>query len=450
MDFEVSHGITLLFVMPRRSRTRVANARHRRQMRRSRGTGRTFVRVVTVGAALTATIALLPAPASADVNSDRTKVAQLGSRIAQDGALVQQLVVSYDQAQIHEAAVGAQLEAARAHLGADRRAEARATGVLRQLALNSYMSGADNNLTLALFDAGNMTAMAAEQQYTHVATEGLSNAIDAVEVDAQHAQSAEAQLRSAQSQAEASVQELAGARQSAQAALTRDDTLLGQAQGNLQASLATAARQRQAAEAAEEEAMAAKAAAAQAAAAQAAAAQAAAATHPINVTVESSPGSYADPLRAISALTPERIDQGVDYSGYGPIYAIGDGVVLSTVNAGWPGDTFISYRLSDGPAGGLVIYAAEDIDPTVTVGQSVTAGTVLGTMYEGPDGIETGWADPSGDGTSMASDAGQFSGANSTAFGANASQLLASLGSPPGVAQNDPPTGVLPPGWPTW
>ena len=307
------------------------------------------------------------------------------------------------------------------------------------------MTGADDNLTLALFDSGNMTAIAAEQQYTHVATEGLSNAIDAVKVDAQHAQLAEAQLRSAQSKAEASVQELAVARQGAQAALVRDDTLLGQAQGNLQASLATAARQRQAAEAAEEEAM-----AAQAAAAQAAAAQAAAATHPISVTVTPSPGSYANPLRAISALTPERIDQGVDYSGYGSIYAIGDGVVLSTVNSGWPGDTFISYRLSDGPAGGLVIYAAEDIDPMVTVGQSVTAGTVLGTMYEGPDGIETGWADPSGDGTSMASDAGQFSGANSTAFGANASELLASLGAPPGIAQNDPPTGVLPPGWPMW
>jgi len=75
---------------------------------------------------------------------------------------------------------------------------------------------------------------------------------------------------------------------------------------------------------------------------------------------------------------------------------------------------------------------------------------VLGTMYEGPDGIETGWADPSGDGTSMANDAGQFSGANSTAFGANFSELLATLGAPPGIAQNDPATGSLPPGWPTW
>ena len=168
------------------------------------------------------------------------------------------------------------------------------------------------------------------------------------------------------------------------------------------------------------------------------------------MTFNPSPGSYADPLRDINALTPERIDQGVDYSGYGPIYAIGDGVVLTAVNSGWPGGTFISYRLSDGPAGGLVVYAAEDIDPLVAVGQSVTARTVLGTVYEGPNGIETGWANQSGDGTTMAIDAGQFSGANSTAFGANFSQLLASLGTPPGVPQNDPPTGNLPPGWPAW
>jgi murein DD-endopeptidase MepM/ murein hydrolase activator NlpD len=398
-----------------------------------------FLRLLEViGAAVTATIALVPALASADVNSDQSQVAQLGSRIAQDGALVQHLVVSYDQAQAHEAAVAARFDAARAHLGADRRAEAQATDVLRQLALNSYMNGAGDNSTLALFDTGNVTALAAEQEYTHLATESLNNAIDAVNVDAQQTQSAEAQLRSAQSQAEASVQQLAGAGQAAQAALTRDDTLLGQVQGNLQALLAAAARQRQAAAAAEEEAMAAQ----------------AAALHPvnvpINVTFNPSPGSYANPLRAINGLTSERIDQGVDYSGYGPIYAIGDGVVLSTVNSGWPGGTFISYHLTDGPAGGLVVYAAEDIDPLVAVGQSVTAGTVLGTMYEGPVGIETGWADQSGDGTSMANDAGQFSGANSTAFGANFSQLLASLGTSPGVTQNDPPTGSLPPGWPVW
>jgi hypothetical protein len=50
----------------------------------------------------------------------------------------------------------------------------------------------------------------------------------------------------------------------------------------------------------------------------------------------------------------------------------------------------------------------------------------------------------------MANDQGQFSGADSTAFGANFSQLLASVGAPPGVSQNDPPVGSLPSGWPSW
>ncbi len=163
-----------------------------------------------------------------------------------------------------------------------------------------------------------------------------------------------------------------------------------------------------------------------------------------------SPGAYSNPLRSVQALYPERVDQGVDYSGYGTIYAIGDGVVLSVTNSGWPDGTFIAYRLTDGPAAGLTVYAAEDILPSVTVGEQVTPSTVLGTMFEGPDGIETGWASYAGTGATMAWGAGQFDGSNSTAFGYNFSQLLSSLGAPPGVLQNDPATGNLPPGWPQW
>jgi hypothetical protein len=123
--------------------------------------------------------------------------------------------------------------------------------------------------------------------------------------------------------------------------------------------------------------------------------------------------------------------------------------VLSTVNAGWPGGTFITYRLTKGRAAGLTVYAAEDIYPVVRVGQSVTSGTVLGTVYLGPSGIETGWAN-GGLGDTMAMAAGQYSGGNSTAFGANFSSLLQSLGAPGGILQNNPPTGTLPVNWPTW
>jgi hypothetical protein len=162
------------------------------------------------------------------------------------------------------------------------------------------------------------------------------------------------------------------------------------------------------------------------------------------------PGSYDNPLRAIRGLTPERIDMGVDYSGYGPIYAVGDGVVLTTTVPGWPGGTMIVYQLTDGPANGLLVYAAEDIAPTVHVGDTVTANTVLGLMYLGPDGIETGWGDPNIVGNALAGDEHQFNGENTTAYGANFSEFLQSLGAPPGIPQNKPPTGKLPRNWPHW
>ena len=149
-------------------------------------------------------------------------------------------------------------------------------------------------------------------------------------------------------------------------------------------------------------------------------------------------------------MSPERIDQGVDYSGFGSIYAIGNGVVLSTSIPGWPGGTYIAYRLTDGPARGLVAFAAEDIAPSVQVGDSVTSNTVIGQMYAGPDGIETGWGDSTAVGNTMARTYGQFNGSNSTAFGANFSQFLDALGAPPGILQNNPPTGQLPAGWPSW
>jgi hypothetical protein len=165
--------------------------------------------------------------------------------------------------------------------------------------------------------------------------------------------------------------------------------------------------------------------------------------------------SYVNPLRGVSGLTPERIDQGVDYAGSGPIYAIGDGVVVNTYNSGWPGGAFISYRLTDGPATGDVVYVAENVVPQVNVGQQVTAGTVVGTLIDAYPDMETGWADPPGYGDTLAMAAGQWSSYDDshdipTAYGENFSQLLASLGAPPGVTLAGPVSGTIAPGWPTW
>lgn len=373
---------------------------------------------------------LLPSTAGADVNSDKTRISQLEQRIEQDGATVERLVAAYNAAESHAQQVQAQLGAAKARVVSDQKQQAQALATLRTVALRAYMSGSDD-AALSLFESGDGTTLAARQAYSQLAGAGIHDAIDAVTNDAQRTQADEAELSSQEVAAQTTLQAATVARDSATNALATDNALLGQAKGDLATLLAAIAAQQ--AREREQEAL-----------------LAAQSQRAVSFTVNPTPGSYVDPLRAVSGLTPERVDQGVDYHGYGPIFAIGDGVVLSTANSGWPGGTFIAYRLTDGPANGLVVYAAEDIYPSVSVGQSVNANTVLGTMYEGPDGIETGWADSSGNGDTMARDAGQFNGSNSTAFGANFSQLLAKVGAPPGVMQNEPPTGSLPPGWPTW
>jgi hypothetical protein len=85
----------------------------------------------------------------------------------------------------------------------------------------------------------------------------------------------------------------------------------------------------------------------------------------------------------------------------------------------------------------------------VQAGQTVTSSTVIGQMYAGPTGIETGWANGASLPDTMARDTGQFNGSNSTAFGYNFSRLLQSLGAPGGIAEGSP-TGLLPAGWPSW
>jgi hypothetical protein len=151
------------------------------------------------------------------------------------------------------------------------------------------------------------------------------------------------------------------------------------------------------------------------------------------------PGQYVNPLAGAS-VTPERIDQGVDYAGSGPLGAIGDGTItyVGTSGTGWPG-AFVEYRLTDGPDAGRYVYYAEGISPAagLHVGQSVHAGQPIAHIIAGDsNGIEIGWG--AGVGTeSYAMQQGQWQGgddANSvpSAAGKDFSALIAELGGPPG------------------
>jgi hypothetical protein len=162
---------------------------------------------------------------------------------------------------------------------------------------------------------------------------------------------------------------------------------------------------------------------------------------------------YQNPLRDVTGLMLERVDQGVDFAGSGPVFAIGDGIVTGATgdSGGWPGGGWITYQLTDGPATGEVVYVAEDVTPAVVVGQRVTPSTVVGNMFLGGDGIETGWAMlDSATAESQLAEAGGISGAGPfpTAIGVNFDQLLMATGVPAAPNEADAPSGLVPSRYP--
>lgn len=147
-------------------------------------------------------------------------------------------------------------------------------------------------------------------------------------------------------------------------------------------------------------------------------------------------GAFVNPIGP--GLVPGRVDMGVDYSGSGPLYALGAGTITSTRNSGWPGGTFIGLKL-DGSS--QYVYYAENIIPHVTVGQHVSAGQLIGTAVGTSPFIEVGFAAPPGTGQTMAAATGQNSaglaagdpGAFPTGWGVTMSNLISSLGGPAGI-----------------
>ncbi len=164
---------------------------------------------------------------------------------------------------------------------------------------------------------------------------------------------------------------------------------------------------------------------------------------------------YLNPLRSITGLLAERIDMGADYGGSGPIYALGKAVITGATgdSPGWPGGGWITYQLTNGPARGLVVYVAEDVTPTVQVGQHVTSTTEIAKMYNGSAGIETGWATAdSSTAESQMPAAGGISGQGPfpSAVGMNFENLLVTLGVPRSPFNGSASTfGMVPSNYPT-
>ncbi len=405
--------------------------------------------ILLVAVGLLAPMLAAATPAHADVASDQAQISALEQKIAADGQRVQSLVQKSNDIQEHLDTLNQQIAADQTHLNADIQQQQAQAAAARRVAVLAYVTGGSSDTSmLSLFESDTtMTSLLSQSTYLNAVNANIENTLSALSIDQQRTQADQQNLASERSQANATLDKLNSSRKDAQAAIASDQSLLTHTKGDLKALLAAAAARAAAQQKEEEEELASQ---GNGNTGGGAGGGGGGPVPPAPVLPPATPGSYANPLRAIGGLNPERIDQGVDFSGFGPIYAIGDGVVLSTVNGGWPGGTFIAYRLTDGPANGLTVYFAEDIQPAVSIGQTVNANTVLGTVYAGGSGIELGWSDPSGDGNTMARDYGQYHGGNSTAFGANFSQFLSSLGAPGGILQNSPPTGSLPANWPSW
>jgi hypothetical protein len=151
---------------------------------------------------------------------------------------------------------------------------------------------------------------------------------------------------------------------------------------------------------------------------------------------------YVNPL-AHAVVTPERIDQGVDYAGSGTLTAIGAAKVtyVATSGTGWPG-VFIEYRLIEGPDVGCNVFYAEGVRPVhgLHVGQTVAPGQPIATII--PDwstGIEIGWGAGVGTETYAANTTGWSAQDDAhdkpSDAGRSFSALIASLGGPPGKVE---------------
>lgn len=149
---------------------------------------------------------------------------------------------------------------------------------------------------------------------------------------------------------------------------------------------------------------------------------------------------YSDPLRLIQHLDAKRIDEGVDYSGRGPIQALGNGTIIVIARGtsrfwGNVDGNVVVEQMSDGPLAGVNVYTAENCTPTPTlyVGEPVTAATTVCRLHNRFPYMEIGFAKPNASGVPAAWHLYKtVPDGSKTAYGVDFSHLLGDLGAPEG------------------
>jgi LysM domain len=107
---------------------------------------------------------------------------------------------------------------------------------------------------------------------------------------------------------------------------------------------------------------------------------------------------YANPFEQATGVVWERTDQGVDalMNPGSPLLAFAPSQVEMIVADFYAGQPAIVFEITDGPLAGTWWYWAEQIQPTVSQGQTVAAGETVATYAPAGTGIEIGWWTPNG------------------------------------------------------
>lgn len=122
-------------------------------------------------------------------------------------------------------------------------------------------------------------------------------------------------------------------------------------------------------------------------------------------------------------LVRGRIDEGVDFTGSGPLYAMGDGSITEVIGSGWPGGIYINLKMDNGQD----VYYAENITPMVVVGERVKAGQQIGHANGFYPYIEIGFGTGQ---PQTAAASSHYSEGQQTSEGQGMASLLTSLGAP--------------------
>jgi murein DD-endopeptidase MepM/ murein hydrolase activator NlpD len=153
------------------------------------------------------------------------------------------------------------------------------------------------------------------------------------------------------------------------------------------------------------------------------------ADHYDHVHVGYQPGFESEYVSPFLSATTGRIDQGVDFTGTGPIAAVGDAVILATGAPGWPEGGGVLYKLLSGSHAGEIIFVYEGVDATVHAGQHVAAGEQIATFRPGGS-IEMGFADAAGVPLSH----GEYNEGEETVWGREMASFLSSIGGASGLS----------------